>query len=169
MWDTFTPSMQIDGNTATALFIESGGDLWPTAKYAGRVEETAAATWLLNVNSVGSHSVRIGVIQVANTSALTGENWFSSANVGSALYVGGGIFSGSKKEKSPATAAMRSTFVDGDVVGIHVKGKELSFTKNGQAIPGSLRRVGAVQLAVQLCSPGDSVSVVSARGDFEIT
>jgi len=166
VWDVWTPSVQVEGKTVSALYVEPN-DLWPTARMAGRVEEIASAEWVLKVEAMGAHSVRIGVLQTANTSPRTGENWFDSKQVGSAWYVGGGLFSGNVKQKSVATSATRSGVLEGDVVGVHVRGHLVSFSKNGQPIPGSMRRGGTLQLAVQLCSPGDSVSVLSSSGKLD--
>eukprot|EP00961_Rhodomonas_salina_P196012 2646008-Rhodomonas_salina.3 len=165
VWDEHTPTMQLDGSSATALYIEAD-DLWPTARVGGRVEDVANAEWMVKVDAVGAHSARVGVLQIANTSARTGENWFSPANVGSAMYIGGGIFSGNKKEKSAATSAIRAALAEGDVIGVHVQGKSVTFSKNGHVIPGALRRVGSIQLGVQLCSPGEP-RYLHARAPYE--
>ena len=71
-----------------------------------------------------------------------------------------GIFSGNSREKSRLSGAINSGLVAGDTIGVHVCGDDVTFSKNGAPIPGKLRRVGPVYFGVQLCMPGDKVTLV---------
>ena len=137
--------------------------------------------------------MRIGVIQTLSQSARTGQNWYSHENRGSCLFAGAGLFSGNYREKSPLTGAITSNFKAGDLIGVHVRGEQLTFSKNGVRIPGemcrsgvfaatlffvvcetcwalenknsrftevSFCRAGPVYLGVQLCNPGDQVTLI---------
>jgi hypothetical protein len=59
--------------------------------------------------------------------------------------------------------AVNSSLVTGDVVEVHVRGDDVTFSKNGAPIPGKMRRTGPVYMAVQLCSPGDQVTILKVR------
>ena len=102
-------------------------------------------------------------MQITSQSACTGENWFSPDYVGRVQYCGGGLFTGSSREKSRNSGAVNSSLVPGDVVVVHVRGDNVSFSKNGAPIPGKMRRFGPVYMGVQLCSPGDQVSLLKAH------
>jgi hypothetical protein len=100
--------------------------------------------------------VRIGVIQKLSQSARTGQNWYSHDNRGACLFAGAGLFSGNYREKSPLTGAITSNFKVGDLVGVHVRGEHLTFSKNGVRIPGEMCRSGvfAASLFVSLVMLG---------------
>ena len=99
-------------------------------------------------------------MQTISQSARTGENWFSKENIGRVLYCGAGIFSGNYREKSRLSGAINSGLVVGDAVGVHVRGDDVMFSKNGAPIPGKLRRSGPLYFGVQLCMPGDQVTLI---------
>jgi len=116
--------------------------------------------YTLRIDQCNSYSVRIGILQTMSQSARTGENWFSTENVGCVMYCGSGLFSGNYREKSRLSAAVNSGFLAGDVVGVHIRGQDLSFSKNGAPIPGKLRRTGPVYLGIQMCSAGDHITLI---------
>ena len=125
------------------------------------VHDVAKADFLVQVEQCSAAgSVRVGVMQTASQSARTGENWFSPDNVGRVHYCGAGLFSGNYREKSRLSAAVNSGFSNGDVVGVHVCGHSVTFSKNGATIPGKMRRNGPVYFGIQLCCPGDTMSLV---------
>ena len=64
--------------------------------------------------------------------------------------------------------AVNSSLVTGDVVGVHVRGYDVTFSKNGAPIPGKMRRAGPVYMAVQLCSPGDQVTIIKSSIDIHM-
>eukprot|EP00960_Hanusia_phi_P033876 750695-Hanusia_phi.AAC.2 len=110
---------------------------------------------------MGVTAIRLGVMQMINQTATTGKNWFDRSNVGSVWYIGNGVFTGDQREKSSHTSAVTSSYGEGDVVGVHLRGKFLHFSKNGHDIPVKLQRSGNVYFCVQMCSAGDQVTVVS--------
>lgn len=123
----------------------------------------ANADYIISIDRCGTYSVRIGVMQTPSLSARSGENWYSADNVGRVLYCGAGLFTGNYREKSRLSGAVNSGLVAGDIVGVHLRGQDLSFSKNGAPIPGKMRRSGPVYLGVQLCSPGDQVTLVKMK------
>jgi hypothetical protein len=125
-----------------------------------QIHPISKADATVRIDNCGTTSVRIGVMQTISQSARTGENWFSKENVGRVIYCGAGIFSGNSREKSRLSGAINSGLVAGDTIGVHVCGDDVTFSKNGAPIPGTLRRVGPVYFGVQLCMPGDKVTLV---------
>ena len=77
------------------------------------------------------------------------------------MYCGAGLFSGNYREKSRLCGAISSGFIAGDVVGVHVRGHDVSFSKNGASIPGKMKRSGHVYLGIQLCSAGDQITLLN--------
>jgi hypothetical protein len=132
-------------------------------RLADQLHPVASADYSLRIDRCSSCSVRIGVMQINSWTARTGQNWFSPDLVGRVQYCGGGLFTGSSREKSRNSGAINSTLVAGDVIGVHVRGDDVSFSKNGAPIPGKMRRHGPVYMGVQLCSPGDQVSLLKAH------
>mmetsp|Transcript_47283 Transcript_47283/g.147834 ORF Transcript_47283/g.147834 Transcript_47283/m.147834 type:complete len:118 (-) Transcript_47283:3409-3762(-) len=116
---------------------------------------------------MGVTSIRLGVMQMINQTATTGMNWFDRSNVGSVWYIGNGVFTGDQRERSTHTSAVTSGYGEGDVVGVHLRGKLLHFSKNGLDIPGKLQRSGSVYFSVQMCTAGDQVTVLSKSKDTE--
>ena len=130
-------------------------------RLAQQIHPTASADFELRIDHCSSYSVRVGVMQTTSQSACTGENWYSADNVGRVMYCGAGLFSGNYREKSRLSGAIGSGFIAGDVVGVHVRGHDVSFSKNGVSIPGKMRRSGHVYLGIQLCSPGDQITLLN--------
>ena len=129
-------------------------------RLGAQIHPISKADCSVKIDNCGTTSVRIGVVQTVSQSARTGENWFSKENVGRAIYCGAGIFSGNAREKSRLSGAINSGLVAGDTVGVHVCGEDVTFSKNGAPIPGKMRRCGPVYFGVQLCMPGDKVTLV---------
>lgn len=136
-----------------------------------QIHPVSNADFLVKIDNCGTTSVRIGVMQTISQSARTGENWFSKENIGRVLYCGAGIFSGNYREKSRLSGAINSGLVVGDTVGVHVRGDDVTFSKNGAPIPGKLRRSGPIYFGVQLCMPGDQVTLIKRNqtSDLDVT
>ena len=158
-WSEWSDKAMVEDTLCTALRGGEGGGC-PMARGNLHAQLEHSASWHIKVVQRASNNGKIYVgIETADekgqTAMLIGTDWFNESCVEAAIYYSsdGDICRGNQVVTSTGT-----TYGSGDVVGIQIADRQLTFLKNGDPVGEPLTGLKAwVRSAVQMHRPGDKV------------